>query len=769
MKYIGIFWFVFSFLSAQNGSLDLTIKVLDTNGQPMSNTEVEFVEIATHLKKYAKTDNNGIVKILLDTGKVWQYNIKDIRNYYDWQVEIKEKQNRTGNYVITYDFYKYERETRPAVDRRKFNFKIEKQNYSTTERPSDSLGIIKITVYKADKSPLGNFPVQLTCYKLSKTYQTTTNSAGIAVFKVPLKNEYEIDIDGIPSYSYVDFLDNGANVLTRTFTYEPTNIQETNQNDTITQILPPNLKKGTSARVYVKITAKGNPQNNGLWANEPIYLRELNGKKVYKGITNQNGQVEFLLPKGFKYMIDFRYLKNVDVVNLTRNQGIAYNNRTIIYKPNPKYQYPELYIPKPDYFSTEFFSYPNIKFSLPVGDNDVELTPFFALPVNNKFKEALLNLALCTTQKHSDLDYDLDYQNVPPINIAFVIDVSGSMAADNRLENVREMLTEIVKSMRPKDKISLITFSDHANLIFPLSTIEGNKDKLLFLISRLVEEGSTNIYEGLELGFKELEKGFKPNGVNQLILLTDGYENTKSNQEVVAVARNYYSKKLTCSTIGVGPDFNEPLLRQIATVGAGSMSISYHSTNLKIIFFNQILSHVFPIAKDVTIEVQFPKMLEYYRVWGAELKEKKEGTITIKVANLFKGSELLSMVKFRLINANKNIENQPIKIKVKYYDLRKKQNQTLEKETTLKWLEDTNLSNAFRSDSEKNLFLELSLKQILQDACNAFHKKEINKAKTLIEEGLKDLEMYQPDWSHYILKPLKIQAEEYLEILKKLK
>ncbi len=766
MKYILVYVFLlfFSFLSGQNGSLDMTLKVLDTKGQPMVNTEVEFVETSTNQKKYAKTDNTGTLKILLEGGKVWQYNIKDIRNYYDWQVEIKEKQNRTGNYVITYDFYKYERETRPVVDRRKLNLTIEKQNFTTTERPTDNLGIIKITVYKADKTPLANFPIQLTCYKLEKTYQTTTNSAGIAVFKVPLKNDYEIDIDGIPSYSYVDFVQEGINILTKTITYEPTIIQETNQNDTITQVLPPDIKKGTSARVYVKVIVKGNSQNNGFWNNEPIYLRELNGKRIYKGITKENGQAEFLLPKGFKYMIDFRYLKNADVINLTRNQGISYNNRTILYKPNPKYQYPELYIPKPDYFNTEFFTQNNIKFSLPQGDNNIEITPSFAFPVNSKFKEALLNLALCSTQK----DSDLDYQNVPPMNVVFVVDVSGSMAADNRLEYVREMLSQLVKAMRPKDKISLITFSNHANVIFPLTTIEGNQEKLLFLISRLIEEGSTNIYDGLELGFKELEKNFKPNAVNQLVLLTDGYENTKSDDDVVSVARNYYSKKLTCSTIGVGPDFNEPLLRQIATVGAGSMSISSHSTDLKNIAFKQILSHVFPIAKDVTIEVQFPKMLEYFKVWGADLKEKKEGTIVIKVANLFKGSELLSMVKFRLINANKDIENQPIKIKVKYYDLRKKQNLTLEKETTLKWLENTNLSNAFSSDNEKNLFLELSLKQILQDACNAFHKKERNKAKTLIEEGLKDLEQYQPDWSHYILKPLKSQADEYLEILKRL-
>ncbi|GIV44416.1 MAG: hypothetical protein KatS3mg035_1539 [Bacteroidia bacterium] len=769
MKYIliVIFWSLFSIIKAQEGSVDLTLKILDTQGRPMANTEVEFVELSTNQKKYAKTDPSGVVKILLEGGKVWQYNIKDIRNYYDWQIEVKEKQKRTANYIKTYDFYRYERETRPFVDRRKLNFQVEKQNFDVTESPSNDLGIIKIQVLKSNKTPLMHFPIQLTCYKTEKMYVTKTNAAGIATFKVPLKNDYEIDIDGIPSYSYVDFVQEGINILTKTITYEPTVIQETNQNDTITQTLPPDLKNGTSARVYVKITAKGAPDNNGLWANEPIYLRQLNGKLVFQSITNQKGVAEFLLPKGFKYMIDFRYLKNVDVVNLTRDQGIAYNNRTIIYKPNPRYQYPELYIPKPDYFSTDYFHHNRIKFALPKEDNNVEITPYFAFPANNTFKEAILNLALAATQK----DAEADYQNVPPVHIVFVVDVSGSMAADNRLDNVREMLSEIIKTMRPKDKVALITFSDHANVIFPLTTIEGNQEKLLFLISRLVEEGSTNIYDGLQLGFKELEKNYKPNIVNQLVLLTDGYENTKSDAEVVSVARNYYSGpyKLTCSTIGVGPDFNEPLLRQIATAGAGSMAIALQSTDLKNIAFKRILSHIFPIAKDVTIEVQYPKMLEYYKVWGSDLKEKKEGTIIIKTSNLFKGSELLSMVKFRLININKDIENQPIKIRVKYYDLRKKQNITVEKEVTLKWMESSNLSQAFHSQEEKNLFLELSLKQILQDACGAFHKKEIGKAKTILEEGLKDLEQYQPDWSHYILKPLKTQADEYLEILKGLR
>jgi hypothetical protein len=173
----------------QQGTNALTLTLLDNHGKPMAATEVEFIETQTRERYLQKTDAQGILAHTFTTGRFWQINVSQVRDYFFWQFEVPPGKNYKLAKTITYDFKRYERETRPAVDRTILMLKTEPQKVAVDAKPTTGFGLAKLEISKGDGQPLLNYPVALTCYKLGKTFTATTNAAGIASFMVPLDQE----------------------------------------------------------------------------------------------------------------------------------------------------------------------------------------------------------------------------------------------------------------------------------------------------------------------------------------------------------------------------------------------------------------------------------------------------------------------------------------------------------------------------------------------------------------------------------------------------
>ena len=115
-----------------------------------------------------------------------------------------------------------------------------------------------------------------------------------------------------------------------------------------------------TARVYLKIRTFYAATNNPA-AHEAVYLDQLSSNKVFFGRTDELGNVRFLLPKGEKYMLHFDYQPDVDVIEFTNIKGIGEARSDIYYKPDPKLQYPERYIPDPESLFLEEFQKKNFR------------------------------------------------------------------------------------------------------------------------------------------------------------------------------------------------------------------------------------------------------------------------------------------------------------------------------------------------------------------------------------------------------------------------
>ena len=156
-----------------------------------------------------------------------------------------------------------------------------------------------------------------------------------------------------------------------------------------------------------------------------------------------------------------------------------------------------------------------------------------------------------------------------PRNLSLIIDCSTSMKGD-RLNNVKSAAAAIVEGIGPEDKISIVPFSDRAEVIYPANTVQ-NKNALISQINSMRASGGTEIYQGLEKGYNEIRKSRLDSYTNHMILLTDGrtYGDTK---ECLSLASEAADKGIDINAFGIGADWNDAFLDKLVAI-SGSQAI----------------------------------------------------------------------------------------------------------------------------------------------------------------------------------------------------
>ena len=116
---------------------------------------------------------------------------------------------------------------------------------------------------------------------------------------------------------------------------------------------------------------------------------------------------------------------------------------------------------------------------------------------------------------------DTAKKDLPPANLVFLVDVSGSMNAENKLPLVQETLRILTRQLRPQDKVTLITYASGEDLVLP-PTSGANKETILNAIDKLRAGGATDGESALQMAYEQAQKAFVPNGINRILLATDG-------------------------------------------------------------------------------------------------------------------------------------------------------------------------------------------------------------------------------------------------------
>ena len=212
-------------------------------------------------------------------------------------------------------------------------------------------------------------------------------------------------------------------------------------------------------------------------------------------------------------------------------------------------------------------------------------------------------------------------ERMPPSNLVFLLDVSGSMQPANKLPLVKQCFRLLVQQLRPQDRVAIVVYAGAAGLVLP-STSGADKATVLGALDRLEAGGSTAGGAGLRLAYDVAREHFDPKGNNRIILATDGDFNVGESSDAAMVRlieeRRDQGVFLTVLGFGTG-NLKDSRMEQIADKGNGNYAYVDELREGRRVFGRELTGTLVTIAKDVKVQVEFnPARVQAYRLIGYE-------------------------------------------------------------------------------------------------------------------------------------------------------
>ena len=216
---------------------------------------------------------------------------------------------------------------------------------------------------------------------------------------------------------------------------------------------------------------------------------------------------------------------------------------------------------------------------------------------------------------------DIDLSERPPMNLVFLIDVSGSMFSEEKLPLVQKSFSMLTENLTAKDRVSIVTYAGSDSIV--IDGADGNdKQAILDAIASLEAGGSTAGADGIKTAYKIAKKHFIDGGNNRIILATDGDLNVgiSSESELTKLVEEKRETGVYLSVLGFGTgNYKDNKMEALADNGNGNYSYIDSEREAKRVLVEEMSGTLFTAAKDVKIQVEFnPAYIKGYRLIGYE-------------------------------------------------------------------------------------------------------------------------------------------------------
>ena len=248
-------------------------------------------------------------------------------------------------------------------------------------------------------------------------------------------------------------------------------------------------------------------------------------------------------------------------------------------------------------------------------------------PDNEAPFSVITELSECPWNKENQLLHiglqgkQISTDNLPPSNLVFLIDVSGSMMSQDKLPLVKAGFKLLVDQLRPQDKVAIVVYAGAAGLVLP-ATRGSDKPKLIEAIESLEAGGSTAGGEGIKLAYKVARENFAKEGNNRVILASDGDFNVgvSSDSQLQRLIEKERESGVFLTVLGFGTgNLKDSRMEQLANKGNGNYAYIDNILEAKKTFVNEFGGTMFTIAKDVKLQLEFnPAKVKSYRLIGYE-------------------------------------------------------------------------------------------------------------------------------------------------------
>ncbi|WLS02594.1 vWA domain-containing protein [Shinella oryzae] len=211
----------------------------------------------------------------------------------------------------------------------------------------------------------------------------------------------------------------------------------------------------------------------------------------------------------------------------------------------------------------------------------------------------------------------------PSANLVFLIDVSGSMDEADKLPLLKSAFRLLVGKLKETDTVSIVTYAGNAGVVLE-PTAAKERQKILDAIDALQPGGSTAGAEGIEMAYKLAQKAFKKDGVNRVMLATDGDFNVgpASDEDLTSIIEERRKSGIFLSVLGFGRgNYNDGMMQALAQNGNGTAAYIDTLAEAQKTLVEEAGSSLFPIAKDVKFQIEFnPDRIAEYRLIGYETR-----------------------------------------------------------------------------------------------------------------------------------------------------
>jgi Ca-activated chloride channel homolog len=212
----------------------------------------------------------------------------------------------------------------------------------------------------------------------------------------------------------------------------------------------------------------------------------------------------------------------------------------------------------------------------------------------------------------------------PPANLVFLIDVSGSMEAANKLELVKYGLRQLTRSLGVRDRVSIVTYAGNSGLVLA-PTLGSRRSEILQAIERLEVGGSTNGGAGIQLAYAIARQHFVAGNVNRVLLATDGDFNVgvTSQSDLVELIQREAKTGVFLSVLGFGDgNYQDSTMEKLADRGNGNYAYIDRPAEAEKVLVEQATGTLLTLAKDVKLQIEFnPAEVSSFRLIGYENRQ----------------------------------------------------------------------------------------------------------------------------------------------------
>jgi Ca-activated chloride channel homolog len=233
----------------------------------------------------------------------------------------------------------------------------------------------------------------------------------------------------------------------------------------------------------------------------------------------------------------------------------------------------------------------------------------------------------------------------PPVNLSFVLDRSGSMGGQNKLGLAKQAVVEAIHRLEPEDRFSVVTYDDQIEVPIATATASpGDRSRAADGLREVQARGSTNLHGGWLAGCEQVAAGLQSDGVNRVLLLTDGLANVgiTDHDELQRLAGELRTRGITTSTFGVGTDFDEALLQGMADAGGGHFYFIGDVAQMRDHITSEVGETLEVVAREVVLDLRVPDSIRIEALSPFRV-EQRSGAAKVFLGDMVSG-QVISIV-----------------------------------------------------------------------------------------------------------------------------